>query len=254
MPVDKNLFLHDLAGVKHCYLYNNENGKPYVVAGIASIRFDFNGYGASDGDKFIFPRTGQNITQVVDEILSGKPNAASLAINWQIFGSNGHEAADLSRGVLERFTRRAPVANRHVKTVSNPRKINNPVTAEKIAVNHYCTKSREEFTSKQNRGRSDAVSKYGNDWFDFYNRNEEFDDGILRYRAARAKTYQPPDKSRAAERLLNALMVNLTPTLLPNTPQEFYRGKLETFGERAIVPARTARTVELVVPRRERHP
>ncbi len=224
------------------------------MAGIASIRFDFNGYGASDGDKFIFPRTGQNITQVVDEILSGKPNAASLAINWQIFDSNGHEAADLSRGVLERFTRRAPVANRHVKTVSNPRKINNPVTAEKIAVNHYCTKSREEFTSKQNRGRSDAVSKYGNDWFDVYNRNNEFDDGILRYRAARAKTYQPPDKSRAAERLLNALMVNLSPTLLPNTPQEFYRGKLETFGERAIVPARTARTVELAVPRRERHP
>ncbi|MBE8951786.1 MAG: hypothetical protein SR1Q7_01415 [Quinella sp. 1Q7] len=83
MPVDKNLFLHDLAGVKHCYLYNNENGKPVQV---------YN---------------------------------------------------------------------------------NNPVTADKIALNHYYTKSREEFMLKQNRGRSDVVSKYGNDWFDVFNRNDE---------------------------------------------------------------------------------
>lgn len=106
---------------------------------------------------------------------------------------------------------------------------NNPVTVEKIAVNHYYTKSREEFTLKQNRGLADVVGKYGNDWFDVYDRNDEFDDGILKYRAARAKNFRPPDKGRTAERLLNALMVNLSPTLLPNTPQEFYRGKLETF-------------------------
>ncbi len=294
MPVDKNLFLHDLAvvailkneepylkewldyhlmaGVEHFYLYDNESPdnqrevvKPYVAAGIVDyiplpgkamqfvayndavnkFKFQARYIAFIDSDEFVFPRTGQSITQVVDEILSGKPNAAGVAVNWQLYGSNGHETANLSRGVLERFTRRAPVdwsTNRHVKTVSNPRKINsvnengkpvqgynnNPVTVDQIALNHYYTKSREEFTSKQNRGLADAVRKYGNDWFDVYNRNNEFDDGILRYRAARAKTYQPPDKSRAAERLLNALMVNLSPTLLPNTPQEFYRGKLET--------------------------
>ena len=318
MPVDKNLFLHDLAvvailknegpylkewldyhllaGVEHFYLYDNESpdnqaavAAPYVKAGIVdyiplpgkamqfvayndALRFKFQArYMAFlDGDEFIFPKSAGSIADVVDEILSGKQNAAGVAINWQLYGSNGHETADYSKGVLERFTHRAPKnfsarlpsnitgGNVHVKTLADPRKINfvahphfpvyfetchsvnengksvqgynnNPVTADKIALNHYYTKSHEEFTSKQTRGRSDTLSKYDNEWFDVYDRNDEFDDGILHYRAARAKNFRPPDKSRAAEKLLNALMVNLSPTLLPNTPQEFYRGKLETF-------------------------
>ena len=65
--------------------------------------------------------------------------------------------------------------------------------------------------------------------FDNYDRNEVFDDGILTYRAERAKTFQLPDKSLTDERLLNALTVNLSPTLFPNTPKKFFAGKLETF-------------------------
>ena len=106
---------------------------------------------------------------------------------------------------------------------------NNPVTVEKIALNHYYSKSREEFYSKRERGRSDTASKYTEEWFDMYDRNEEFDDGILKYREERAKIYKQPDKSHANERLLTALMKNLLPTLKPDTPPEFYRGKMETF-------------------------
>ena len=65
--------------------------------------------------------------------------------------------------------------------------------------------------------------------FDNYDRNEVFDDGILTYRAERAKTFQLPDKSLTDERLLNALTVNLSPTLFANTPKKFFAGKLETF-------------------------
>ena len=126
-----------------------------------------------DLDEFILPKTNQSILELVDEILSHNPNAAGLAINWQMFGSNGQTSADFSRGVLERFTKRAPSdwtpnnkGNNHVKTVANPRAIsfidnphytkyfdelhavnengvivpkwdNQPVTVEKIAVNHY---------------------------------------------------------------------------------------------------------------------
>ena len=219
-----------------------------------------------DGDEFIYPKSNRSIVEVVDEILSGKNNAAGLTINWNCFGSNGQEKADLSRGVLERFTRRAPndwtpngFGNAHVKTVANPRMIsymtiphfafyfegnvavnenggyvqgpfNNPVTTDKIVINHYNVKSREEYAIKRGRGRADtAQNTYDDKGFNDHDRNEEFDDGILRYRAERAKNFKPPDKSRADERLLNALMKNLSPTLVPTTPPQFYAGKMETF-------------------------
>ncbi|MBE8954360.1 MAG: glycosyltransferase family 92 protein [Quinella sp. 2Q5] len=285
---------HLAAGVEHFYIYDNESpdnqaeiAAPYVKAGLVDYipapgkgmqmpvyidavkRFKFQArYMAFiDGDEFIFPKTNRPIAEVVDEILSGKPNAAGVAVNWHCFGSNGHEAADYSKGVLERFTRRAPsdwapdgLGNAHVKTISNPRKVNfignphfanyfeglysvnerggivqgpfnQPVAAEKIVINHYFSKSREEFSLKQNRGRASVVmgNRYVDELFDVYNRNEEFDDGILHYRDERAKNFLPPDKSHAAEKLLNALMANLSPTLLPSTPPEFFAGKMETF-------------------------
>lgn len=203
---------------------------------------------------------GGRITNVVDEILSRNPNAAGLVINWQCFGSNGQEKADYSRGVLERFNRCASSANKHVKIITNPRMVNfstnphyadyfegaysvnenggvvtgpfnEPATAEKIVINHYQTKSREEYLIKRNRGRADILDNdvYLDEDFKNFDRNDEFDDGILKYRDERAKVYQPPDNSHADERLFDALAKNLSPTLLPNTPQEFYAGKMETF-------------------------
>ncbi|MBE8952408.1 MAG: glycosyltransferase family 92 protein [Quinella sp. 1Q7] len=268
---------HLAAGVEHFYLYDNDStdnqaevARPYVRAGIVDyfpapgelmqipvyndavkkFKFVCRNMAFIDADEFLYPKTNRSVAEVVDEILSDKPNAAGVAVNWQIYGSNGHESADLSRGVLERFTRRAPKnfsvqlpsgltgGNVHVKTLANPRKINfvgnphflvyfeschsvnengnpvqgynnYPVTAEKIVVNHYYTKSREEFTLKQNRGRSDAVSKYGNDWFDVYDRNEIFDDGILRYRAARAKNFTLENNDDRVIRVINTLTATL---------------------------------------------
>ena len=188
-------------------------------------------------------------------------------INWQCFGSNGQEKSDYSRGVLERFTRRASkdwtpngMGNAHVKTIANLRKINftynshyvnyfegaysinencnvvdgpfnEPTTTEKMVINHYFTKSKEEYLIKHNRGDVSTLRKdvYLEEDFKNFDRNEEFDDGILKYREERAKVYQPPDNSHADERLFNALVANLSPTLLPNTPPEFYAGKMETF-------------------------
>ena len=248
---------HLLAGVEHFYLYDNDSTdnqaevvKPYVAAGLVDYipapgkamqmpvyndavkRFKFYCRYMTfiDGDEFIYPKTNRNIVEVVDGILSKDKNAAGLAINWQVFGSNGQERADYSHGVLERFTRRAPNnwysrfssrgvgGNNLVKTIANPLKIkfwsiphypiyfegvysvnenlnivsgqsNFPVTADKIAVNHYYAKSREEFNFKQRRGRADTGGGYEDNWFDKYDRNEVFDDGILKYRAARAENF-----------------------------------------------------------------
>ena len=176
-----------------------------------------------------------------------------------MFGSNGQEKADYSRGVLDRFTRCAQEINKHVKTIANPRRIdfifiphfavyfegnyainenggivvgpfNEPATADKIVINHYHTKSREEYAKKVERGNADHVdNRYSMKNFDINLNNDEYDDGISKYRNERAKNFRLPDKSRADERLLNALMKNLSPTILPKTPPEFYAGKMETF-------------------------
>lgn len=202
---------------------------------------------------------GGCIIDIVDEILSHDPNAAGLAIHWQFFGSNGQEEADYSRGVLERFTSRSFNGNKYIKTVANPRNISFfhdphfpnyfegfysvdetlkpvtgsipvPISFDKIVVNHYHSKSKEEYAKKVERGNADfADNRYSMKNFSHDKDNDEFDDSILKYREARAKVYQPPDKSRADERLFNALAENLFPTLLPTTPPEFYAGKMETF-------------------------
>ncbi|MBR4384801.1 MAG: glycosyltransferase family 92 protein, partial [Selenomonadaceae bacterium] len=230
-----------------------------------------------DLDEFIFPKTNQSIVEVADEILSRDETAAALGINWQIFGSNGHETADFSKGVLERFTRRAeknwtssnskdvsdinansPLGNGVVKTIANPRAthyfynphfavhfndfravnengnpvdkfLNVPVAAEKIVVNHYYTRSREEFLAKLNRGRSDVLGGYSFDFFDTYDRNEIFDDGILKYRAQRAENFSLESDEQRRNRVEKVLVDLLTQCSPFAAPPEFFTGKLETF-------------------------
>ena len=210
-----------------------------------------------DGDEFIFPKSNREVVEVVDEILSQDENAGGLAVNLNNFGSNGEIKADYSRGVLERFTRRAKETNKHVKTIANPRTIdflylphsaiyfngfyavneiggvvngpfNESLNADKIVMNHYSLKSREEYARKVNRGAADH-NTYHMENFNLWDNNEEFDDAILIYRAVRARNFRLPDKSGADERLLNALMKNLAPIFLPNTPENFYSDKMETF-------------------------
>lgn len=199
--------------------------------------------------------------------MSHDPNAGELSISWQIFGSNGHKTADYSKGVLERFTRRESnepnlhktfgckciADSRKIKLIESPHNTTllegfvrvtedgniktcqawrlEPVHAEKLVVNHYRCMSWEEFSKRAPRGEASSLdgSKYSAEFFKKVDHNEVFDDGILKYRDERKKIYQPPDKSRAAERLLNALIKNLSPTLLPTTPPNFYAGKMETF-------------------------
>ena len=102
---------------------------------------------------------------------------------------------------------------------------------EKIVINHYHCKSWEEYVERAKRGNVYwlKTNHYTRELFDSRDHNDVFDDGILHYRDERAKTFQRPDKSRAAERLLNALTVNLSPTLLSTPSQKFYAGKMETF-------------------------
>ena len=281
---------HLLAGVEHFYLYNNDSSDnyaevlaPYIEKNLVTLtdvpgkmmqypayedaiqkyRFDCRYMAFIDIDEFIFPKSNRSIVEVVDEILSGKENAAGLAINWQMFGSNGQETADYSKGVLERFTRRAPsdwqdskgfLNNAFKKEINNPRLIryctnphffyyfsekfsvnsdgermghvSKPILFDKIVVNHYNTKSKEEFLLKRKKGRAETKSKtVPPEAFQAHDRNDVFDDGILKYRAACAENFSFESDHARGNRIINALVQALT----KNSTDDSYVGKLETF-------------------------
>lgn len=289
---------HLLAGVEHFYLYNNDSSDdyakilaPYVENNLVTLidwpgrmmqypayndaterfRFFCRYMAFIDCDEFIFPKTNQSIVEVADEIFSRDLNAAALGINWQIFGSNGQDKADYNRGVLERFTRRAPsdwvvilsedemIGNVTIKSIANPRRVDcwwsphyanyfrdfysinsngdktvrivgYPVAADKIVVNHYNVKSREEFFIKVSRGSACRPLNHKTmKMFDTYDRNEIFDDGILKYRAAHAEKFfleHDADKIRRAEQTLIETLTQCSPFA---APEKFFVGKLETF-------------------------
>ncbi len=289
---------HLLAGVDHFFLYNNDSTDdyekvlaPYVEKKLVTL-INFSGKGMQtpaydnaierfrffcrymtfiDLDEFIFPKNNQSISEVVDEILFQDEQAAALGINWQCFGSNGQKTADYSRGVLERFTRRAQdnwiavegknyAGNIYIKTVMNPRwydyfigphyatyfqnlkSINadgrrtymagsHPISTDKIVINHYYTKSKEEFFKKKmTRGWAcSGEVPYDEKNFKVCDRNEVFDDGILKYRAARAENFSLEsydERIRRAEKVLIKILTQRSPF---DAPPEFFIGKLETF-------------------------
>lgn len=287
---------HLLAGVDHFYIYDNDSPdnqkeilQPYIDAGIVTytfypgqrrlleayndavknFKFQCRYMAFVDGDEFIFPKSKPTITEVVDEILAGKQNVAGLSINWIMFGSNGLETADYSRGVLDRFTRRNSGVDRQVKAVTNPRKINflqvahfayffegfysinetggvvqgpfdDSRTADKIQMHHYHCKSREEYFNRIKRGNGDGLNPRNIEFFNNLSAssNELFDDGIIKYRDARRAALIPegrgievlfPRKQVNYFQLVNSLINALFPTQTKGTPLTFYQGQMETF-------------------------
>ena len=289
---------HLLAGVDHFFIYDNESPdnqrevlQPYIDAGIVTYTFfpgtspQFPAYDDAvnrfkflcrymafiDGDEFILPKSKSTITEVVDEILDGKPNVGSLGLNWHMFGSSGQKNADYTRDVTERFVYRAPSDFvSMIKDIVNPRRINyfenphymlhydgfytinedgvivnggnnKPSTDKKIVINHYVTKSYEEYMNKNKRG--DVVYTNGKYEDKYFNNLESastiFDDEILKYRDSRQKALPSqggdPIKTFAEmkrinyAKLYNALIVNLAPVIPQNVPINFYEGKMETF-------------------------
>ena len=290
---------HLLAGVEHFYLYNNDSSddyaeilSPYIKANLVTLtdwsgrlvmypvyndaitkhRFECRYMAFIDLDEFIFPKTNQSVVEVIDEVFSREPNVAALGVNWQLFGSNGEIKADYSRGVLERFTRRAPsdwvlvlseenmTGNVTIKSIVNPRRVDcwwsphyanyfrdfysvnsegvktrniagYPVAADKIVLNHYYTKSKEEFEKKKlPKGSLCFVDNpYVMENFYQHDRNEVFDDGILHYRAARADYFALENDSDRLRRVEKALIETLMQCSPFDAPAEFFVGKLETF-------------------------
>jgi hypothetical protein len=142
------------------------------------------------------------------------PHHSAVTINWRIFGSAGFSCFKPEL-VIQRFTRCAAHdfhTNAHVKTIARVACIstvlvhccelrsgihvndcaelvsleglvfNHAISMRRAQVNHYMTKSREEYAWKAKHGRGDVAksdpekfTKYTEDMFVWHDRNEESD-------------------------------------------------------------------------------
>lgn len=133
-----------------------------------------------DSDEFIVSQCGD-----IKQNLKGHLPFGGLGLSWRIFGSNG--LADNSDSQINAFTRRAPddfPPNRHIKTIAQlavttkyltphnfsynhpyfcANELGHPCygphanfTAQFIHINHYYTRSYNEYQQKLAKGRADG--------------------------------------------------------------------------------------------------
>ena len=175
--------------------------------------------GFFDADEFVFVRNNTygggghcDLVTFMDDFMAANPNAGAIGVNLLYFGSSHHETKPAG-GILENFTMCSGKDfgwNRFLKTISDPVKIlvqtvQSPLCyrgydfidengyiftmmetqicrelhTEKIRINHYCTKSKEEFILKTKRGNADSFGMRSMDSFYEFDRNECTDTEIL---------------------------------------------------------------------------
>ena len=169
--------------------------------------------GFIDADEFIYAKEGINLVEEIEKAFASKDDIGGLVFNWLIFGSSHSEKKD-DRPVTQRFLYHSPqdfIENYHVKGIVNPRLVmdyrnthfaiykkgyyaynlagtkvigpfNPDLSNTSIRINHYFTRSKEEFIAKRNRGLSDQPGIRGLEEFEKFDRNEEFDDSMLRFK------------------------------------------------------------------------
>ena len=161
---------------------------PCYRAAVEHYRDRIEWIGFIDIDEFLVLKQHDNVRQFVEDYSA----ANGIAIHWKLFGSDGHRTRDDSRLVTERFTRsedvtRNPKYGRSVKSICRIAKIvrvkphfcnlsdgvyvnekrqviepkRQPTGTHDVAqINHYMTKSYEEWLFKIARGRpSRALSE-----------------------------------------------------------------------------------------------
>ena len=229
-------------------------------------RFDCRYMGFLDADEFIYIKKDQNLLDFVSEIMTQGETMAGFIMYWRCFGTGGQDRK-LPGGVIERFIHRSDLefmANKFSKTIVNPRRIrlmSNPHFArflpsavcmdefgnfidqmtpdtgilESIQVNHYMTKSKEEYIKKRERGRADDIEKHLEEEFKEYDRNNIEDTGLRdKWRIMRQDPKTPrmqnADPSIHDERLiLNNVLEMLAPVINGNPRDEDLRGQIEKF-------------------------
>jgi len=138
-----------------------------------------------DLDEFLFSPTGEPVAEILREF----ERWPGVGANWAVFGSCGHSTKPPGL-VIESYTRRTgdPGINRHIKSIVDPTRVRSfcmphffmytdggavdenkgeitgppyaltdDVSLSRLRVNHYATKSEEEFRRKLERGPADST-------------------------------------------------------------------------------------------------
>lgn len=142
-----------------------------------------------DVDEFLLPENrGDNLVDLITAIMSKNSRSGGVAVNWRMYGSSAHE--EMPEGyLLENYLYRGDGnarGNDCVKTIANPRFIrvyththspvyitgfnnvnedgsiiigwSNPISNTKLLrINHYFTKSKQEWIERRSRRRSDCA-------------------------------------------------------------------------------------------------
>lgn len=209
--LDEWIAFHMTHGVEHFFMYENESTdgtweslKAYEKLGIATIekiptdptntqRVAYNkclkehGHKTKwmaflDCDEFLYSPKGK-----VDKLLKSYEEYGAVAVNWVLYGSNGHTEY-FPEPVTNRFTKRAAKADRHVKSIVQPEftisagnnahyfKLSKPAVNEKkevlpavyyhteptidvFRINHYHVKSLEEYVKRKSYRDVDGVNR-----------------------------------------------------------------------------------------------
>jgi len=166
-----------------------------------------------DADEFIYVQNQQlNFLDLLFNYFS-QNHVGGLAINWQVFGSSHLE--NKPDGLMtDNYVYRSQndfEKNHHVKSIVNPKYtagfIDNPhcpyyltgyyaidtngeeitntftkeVNTDIIRINHYFTKSKEEFMQKKARGRATTKAQRTIQDFIDHDKNDVFDDSMRKY-------------------------------------------------------------------------
>jgi len=161
-----------------------------------------------DLDEFLFPTVGSDLKEVLSEFTL----APGIGVNWLMFGSSGHQLRPAGLQI-ENFTQRSEtdfIANRHIKSIVRPDRVFPPadphffsckdgelivteaglplssamtdsVSVEKLRINHYFTRSREDMYQKMLRGRADNGTSRTWESMESADRNEVEDLTIQRF-------------------------------------------------------------------------
>lgn len=168
-----------------------------------------------DLDEYIRPIIPYKpIADIVNERIEkyGK-GASGIGINWVVYGSSNFDK--IPKGLItKKFNHRGkntePI-NEYIKTICNPRRVSYYISPhyplykkgaysvnengderlyvwfcdkreyKHIRINHYYTKSKEEFVRKKARGLGDRIGTYKDDQFEKYDLNEIEDNSMSAY-------------------------------------------------------------------------
>ena len=166
-----------------------------------------------DADEFLFAKDANaDLMKLVKFRFDTGNDIGGVAFNWLIFGSSNHNRKQQGL-VTQTFVNRSYYnfeINKHVKTLVNPYVVagflnphfpmyisnyhsvnvngnlvegpfSEPIKDPVFRLNHYFTKSKEEFARKRSRGMADNLNIRDMNQFEEHDKNDVFDDSMKRY-------------------------------------------------------------------------